>query len=94
MALGVRHDGQKVLLAVKNMGGEIEAAWRVLLDDLVTRGLKTAELVIVDGALGLDKDLAVLWRDMLVHRCTVHKHRNLLAHAPARLHEEVFRRLQ
>ena len=89
VALGVRQDGQKVLLAVKNMGGESEAAWRVLLDDLVTRGLKTRELVIVDGAPGLDKALAVLWSDMLVQRCTVHKHRNLLAHAPDRLHEEV-----
>jgi Family of unknown function (DUF5681) len=26
---------------------------------------------------------------MLVQRCTVHKHRNLLAHAPDRLHEEI-----
>jgi hypothetical protein len=31
---------QKVLLAVKNTGGESEAAWRALLDDLVKRGLK------------------------------------------------------
>src|SRR6202023_3570809 len=30
VALGVRQDGQKVLLAVKNMGGESEAAWRAL----------------------------------------------------------------
>ena len=28
VALGVRSDGQKVLLAIKNMGGESEAAWR------------------------------------------------------------------
>ena len=40
VALGVRQDGQKILLAVKNMGGESEAAWRTLLDDLVKRGLK------------------------------------------------------
>ena len=26
---------------------------------------------------------------MPVQRCTVHKHRNLLAHAPERLHEEI-----
>src|ERR1700692_2500335 len=32
VALGVRQDGQKVLLAVKNMGGESEAAWRALLE--------------------------------------------------------------
>lgn len=49
VALGVRRDGQKVLLAIKNMGGESEAAWRALLDNLVARGLKTPELVIVDG---------------------------------------------
>ena len=55
VALGVRQDGQKVLLAVKNMGGESEAAWRALLDNLVNRGLKTPELVIVDGATGLEK---------------------------------------
>ena len=26
---------------------------------------------------------------MPTQRCTVHKHRNLLAHAPERLHEEI-----
>jgi putative transposase len=89
VALGVRRDGQKVLLAIKNMGGESEAAWRALLDDLVKRGLQTPELVIVDGAPGLEKALAALWSDIAVQRCTVHKHRNLLAHAPERLHEEI-----
>ena len=89
VALGVRQDGQKVLLAVKNMGGESEAAWRFLLDDLVKRGLRTPELVIVDGCAGLDKALASLCSDMPVQRCTVHKHRNLIAHAPERLHEEL-----
>jgi transposase-like protein len=71
------------------MGGESEAAWRALLDDLVKRGMKTPELVIVDGAPGLDKALAALWSNVAVQRCTVHKHRNLLAHAPERLHEEI-----
>ena len=66
-----------------------EAAWRALLDDLVKRGLKTPELVIVDGAPGLEKALAALWSGMLVQRCTVHKHRNLLGHAPDRLHEQI-----
>ncbi len=89
VALGVRGDGQKVVLAIKNMGGESEAAWRALLDDLVKRGLKTPELAIVDGAPGLEKALAALWSDVPVQRCTVHKHRNLLAHAPERLHEEI-----
>src|SRR5271165_4878054 len=89
VALGVRADGQKVLLAIKSMGGESEAAWRALLDDLVRRGLPRPELVVVDGAPGLEKALAALWPDMAIQRCTVHKQRNLRAHAPERLHEEI-----
>jgi putative transposase len=87
--LGVREDGQKVLLAVKNMGGETSEAWRVVLDDLVKRGLRKPEFLIVDGGTGLEQALAALWGDVPTQRCTVHKHRNLLAHAPKRLHEEV-----
>jgi putative transposase len=89
VVLGVRRDGQKVLLAVKNMGGESEAAWRSILDDLVARGLRTPEFLITDGAAGLERALAALWPDVPAQRCTVHKHRNLLAHAPDALHEEI-----
>jgi putative transposase len=89
VVLGIRRDGQKVLLAVKNMGGESEAAWRAVLDNLVSRGLRVPEFVIIDGAPGLEKALGLVWPDALVQRCTVHKHRNLLAHAPERLHDEI-----
>jgi transposase-like protein len=89
VALGVRRDGQKVLLAVKNMGGESEAAWRGVLDDLTKRGLKAPELAVVDGAPGLEKALVSLWPDLPLQRCTVHKLRNLIAHAPKRLAEEI-----
>jgi transposase-like protein len=89
VVLGVRRDGQKILLAIRNMGGETEAAWRQLLDDLLARGLIPPELVIVDGGKGLEAALASLWSDIPVQRCTVHKERNLLAHAPKYLHEEI-----
>src|SRR3954464_7606255 len=72
VVLGVRADGQKVLLAVKNMGGESEAAWRALLDDLVARGLKTPQFLIIDGAAGLEKALSALWPAVPTQRCTVH----------------------
>ena len=55
------------------MGGESEAAWRAVLDDLVKRGLEKPELAIVDGAPGLEKALASLWSDLLLQRCTVLK---------------------
>jgi len=90
VVLGVREAGQKVLLAIKSMGGESTEAWRTVLDDLIKRGLRRPEFLIVDGAPGLDKAIAAVWDGVpAVQRCTVHKHRNLLAHAPERLHEEI-----
>ncbi len=89
VVIGVREDGQKVLLSVKSMGGETTEAWRAVLDDLVQRGLRRPEFVITDGAPGLLRALAAVWDGVPVQRCTVHKHRNLLAHAPERLHEEI-----
>ncbi len=89
VVLGVRRDGQKILLAVKNMGGETEAAWRHVLEDLLARGLKAPEHVIVDGGKGLEAAVASLWSDIPVQRCTVHKERNLLSHAPKELHDEI-----
>ena len=78
---------------MRNMGGESEAAWRGVLDDLVARGLRTPEFLIIDGAAGLEKALAALWPDVPIQRCTVHKHRNLLAHAPERAARGNLRRL-
>jgi transposase-like protein len=89
VVLGVRADGQKVLLAIKSMGGESTEAWRTVLDDLIQRGLRRPEFLIVDGAAGLDRAIAAVWDGVPVQRCTVHKHRNLFAHAPERLHDEI-----
>src|SRR5207244_2989623 len=76
VVIGVREDGQKVLLALKNMGGETTEAWRAVLDDLVDRGLRRPAFLIVDGASGLEKAIAAVWYGVPVQRCTVHKHRN------------------
>ena len=89
VVIGVRADGQKVLLAVRDMGGETTEAWRTVLDDLIARDLRRPEFLIVDGAPGLEKAIAAVWNGVPLQRCTVHKHRNLLGHAPERLHEEI-----
>jgi transposase-like protein len=89
-AIGVRRDGQKILLSIRHMGGESTAAWRQFLDDLDTRGLKRPDFVIVDGAPGLEAALTALWgAELPIQRCTVHKHRNLLGHAPKAMHDEL-----
>jgi putative transposase len=87
VVIGVRADGQKVLLAIKSMGGESAEAWRAVLDDLIKRGLRRPQFLIVDGAPGLEKALAAVWEGVPLQRCSVH--RNLLAHTPERLHDEV-----
>src|SRR6202023_976300 len=66
-----------------------KATSRTVLDDLIKRGLRRPEFLIVDGAPGLDKAIASVWDGVPVQRCTVHKHRNLFAHAPERLHDEI-----
>jgi transposase-like protein len=89
-AIGVRRDGQKILLSIRHMGGESTSAWRQFLDDLDARGLKRPDFVIVDGAPGLEAALTALWgAELPIQRCTVHKHRNLLGHAPKHLHDEL-----
>jgi transposase-like protein len=63
--------------------------WRAVLDALIARGLRTPEFLLIDGGAGLERALASLRPEIPTQRCTVHKHRNLLAHAPDALHEEI-----
>ena len=82
VVLGVREDGQKVLSAVKNMGGETSEAWRAGSTTLAARA---APARVPDGRrrnrAGAGAGRAA--GDAPTQRCTVHKHRNLLAHAPS-----------
>ena len=42
----------------------------------------------MDGAPGLEAALTALWGEALrIRRCTIHKHYNLLGHAPRHLHD-------
>ncbi len=64
--------------------------WRRFLDDPDARGLTRPEFGILDGAPGLEAALVTLrGEEPPIQRCTVHKHRTLLAHAPEHLHDEL-----
>src|SRR3974377_2163156 len=89
VVIGVREDGQKVLLAIKQMGGESTEAWRSVLDDLVKRGLRRPELLIVDGGAGLESAISAVWDRVPGQRGPVNKPRKLPRHAPERLHDEI-----
>ena len=48
------------------MGSESAEAWRTVLDDLIKRGLRRPEFLIVDGAGGLEKAIAGVWQGVPV----------------------------
>ena len=87
--VGIRSDGEKVLLALDIRGGESEAAWKGVLESLIGRGLQAPKLLISDGSPGLTNALDLVWPGVPRQRCAVHKLRNLLSHAPKGIHEEI-----
>ena len=89
VAIGVREDGTKVLLGLWAYASEGRAAWGGVLEDLTVRRLPIPALVVIDGGKGLRGAVSECWPNVAVQRCTVHKLRNLEAHAPKRLHEEL-----
>jgi putative transposase len=89
VALGVRENGEKVLLSLMTTGAESADGWQLLLEDLSARKMGRPRLVISDGNTGLAAALDRLWPGVSHQRCTVHKLRNLLAKAPKHTHEAV-----
>lgn len=89
VALGVRADGQKVVVALELLISESTTAWSGLVDALIVRGLRRPQLCVLDGNPGLRAAVAACWPGMAVQRCTVHKLRNLERHAPRHVLEEV-----
>jgi transposase-like protein len=89
IVVGVRATGERILLAMRIATSESAAGWRSVLEDLVQRGLPAPELCITDGSGGLRAAVTALWPTTAVQRCTVHKLRNLEAHAPHHSHAAV-----
>jgi putative transposase len=89
VALGVKADGQKVVLDLELMQSESGECWGGFVEGLVHRGLKRPCLVIIDGNKGLRAAVNQNWPGTQVQRCTVHKLRNLERHVPRHALEEV-----
>lgn len=89
VTLGVRADGQRVVLDVRLAGDESTAAWRDVIRSLVDRHIGRPLFVVIDGSAGLAAALREQWPTLAIQRCTAHKLRNLEAKAPVRLREEL-----
>jgi transposase-like protein len=89
VALGVRRDGEKVLLGMTTAGRESTDGWALLIQDLAARGLECPQLIASDGNKGLRAACAQVWGSLRHQRCTLHKLRNLIAKAPKHCLDEL-----
>lgn len=89
VTLGVRGDGEKVVLDMRLAGAETTASWGDVVDSLVARGVRLPELAVIDGNGGLHAALTKQWPKLSIQRCTAHKLRNLTAKAPKKMHDEL-----
>jgi transposase-like protein len=85
VALGIDHTGAKHALGLWDGSTENAAVCQSLLADLQSRGLRTERslLVILDGSKALHTAVTQTFgAAALIHRCHVHKLRNILEHLP------------
>jgi transposase-like protein len=89
VAVGVKADGEKVVLDLELLGSESSECWGGFVEGLINRGLGQPRLVIIDGNKGLRAAVDQNWPGTQVQRCTVHKLRNLERQVPRHALEEV-----
>lgn len=89
VTLGVRANGERVVLALRLVGEESAASWSEVVASLTARRLARPVLAVIDGNPGLINALRTHWPGIEIQRCTAHKLRNLQSKAPARLREEL-----
>ncbi|MEU8975691.1 IS256 family transposase [Streptomyces monashensis] len=80
--IGVRADGSKGLVALKDGYRESGESWADLLRDCARRGMRAPVLAVGDGALGFWKALAEVFPGTREQRCWVHKTANVLDSLP------------
>lgn len=89
VTLGVRANGDRVVLDMRLVGEESAASWTEVVASLTARHLARPVLAIIDGNPGLMNALGSHWPGLEIQRCTAHKLWNLQSKAPARLREEL-----
>ena len=90
-AIGIDGAGDKHVLALALGATENAAVVKVLLADLIERGLQPdiARLFIVDGAKALSRAVRDTFGFALIQRCQVHKGRNIIERLDPSLHAGV-----
>jgi transposase-like protein len=97
IALGITSGGEKVVLGVREGTTENAGVASALLRDLIERGLSAEQalLFVIDGGKGLRSAITKVFGNLaIVHRCQVHKRRNVLDHLPDHLKAGTRRAMQ
>ena len=92
IALGIDFEGKKQVLGLREGNTENSRVAKALLRDLVERGLdpERARLFVIDGAKALTSAIVKVFGSLgAIHRCQIHKERNILGHLPDRLQQSV-----
>lgn len=89
VTLGVRGDGERVLLDMRLGGAETTESWGDVVAALVKRNVGVPDLAMIDGNGGLHAALRKQWPKLKIQRCTAHKLRNLEAKAPKKMRDEL-----
>jgi len=87
--LGVKENGQKELLMIKEGYRESKDSWGDLLRDLKDRGMNCPLLAIADGNLGIWAALDEVFPEAQQQRCWNHKMRNVLDKLPKSMQPEI-----
>lgn len=80
--IGVKLDGTKELIAIRDGYRESSESWADLLRDCKRRGMRAPVLAIGDGALGFWKALRDVFPETKEQRCWFHKIANVLDAMP------------
>ena len=85
VAVGITAGGNKIVLGFIQSGTENSKVCADLLTDLVNRGLRLEDgvLVVIDGSTGLHKAVnKVFGASAFIQRCNWHKRENVLSYLP------------
>lgn len=78
MVLSVKKDTTREILGIYNNPTEGSGIWEDFFMDLQKRGIKSIQLVVTDGLIGIENTIAKYFPMADIQLCTVHLKRNMI----------------
>jgi putative transposase len=94
VAIGIKWEGRRCVLAVELVNRESQSSWKEFLASLRERGLRGVQVVISDDHVGLRKAIREVLSEALWQRCYVHFLRNALDYLPRKADDDCLMELR